>query len=190
MIRKHLICGLVIFVALIFAGCYSGPTKYTGGGWVEVCKVSDGQPTIIALNELFDGPCEDCGKATFGFQFKGTYDEECNEGAVSGQLEWVDHVRKIKFHGIVDDYKQKCKDGRWGPYVCFNGADCVIGTYRTQPTNLGDGGIFQLCVKDGGEPGPDEGDKISIKLTGGFYDGYYVVGTWLGGGNIQAHYDD
>ena len=181
----RLIALLVIFVCItLFSGCcgYKGPQKYTGGGWIEVCNLPEPNGAVINLEEMFNNSCVPEGKATFGFQFQGKADDICDGATISGQLQWNDHLNGIKFHGIVDNYEKKCRDS-----ICFDDADCVLGVYRTQPTKLGDGGEFQLCVRDYGEPGPDEGDMISIRLTGGYHDGYAIMGHYLGGGNIQEH---
>jgi hypothetical protein len=187
---------LIVLLAMgvgmvMFSGCthfdYDGPQKYTGGGWIEVHKIKY-WPEGVDASTLFDSI--ECGnqnnKATFGFEFSGAYDESCEEATIVGQFEYNDHKNDVAFHGVVDDYKEKCYGD--DKKICFHDADCVTGSYTPQPKNLGPGGTFLLCVKDGGIPGPDKYDEIALKLYGGVFNGYAVKGEYLEGGNIVAHY--
>ena len=155
---------LIVMVFAIFVlalgGCNSDNDEMTGGGWIETDKGK---------------------KANFGFNFKCKCDDN-GDAKISGQLQYNDHGEGVRFHGVADslDIEDTC-DGwlnTWeGRYY---------GSYTPQPRKLGDGGRFEIYLKDNGEPGPSKGDELELTLTEGEYDGYHQKAT-LAGGNIQAH---
>jgi hypothetical protein len=105
--------------------------------------------------------------AYFGFTWNST-----NQGAViSGS--WHDGWVRFKLDGgIVYESLGPCASSP-GEYV------------STSKSNPGTGTIEGM-ICDYGEPGPTNGDSISVQLNGGPYDGYSDSGT-LQGGNLQLN---
>jgi hypothetical protein len=118
---------------------------------------------------------EEGGKSTFGFSFK------CNEdGTAKGQLQFNDHENNVKFHGVVVE-SGFCADDVNDYY----GQAQFLGTYTPQPKKLGESGELWVYVRDGGEPGPSNGDFFSLTITEGYYGSYSKSGV-IEGGNIQV----
>jgi len=120
--------------------------KVTGGGWIPLQASSRGNNN----------------KGTFSVHAM------CDKnGAVKGNLNYVDHVRKlhIKATSITS--------------LVVNGTHATI-TGRATIDGKGDFG-FVVEVDDLGEPGSS--DKFWISLS----NGYSAGSTTMGGGNIQIH---
>ncbi len=163
--NRRFACSLIVMafaiVALALGGCNSDNDDITGGGWI----VTDNGK-----------------KANFGFNFKCKCDDN-GDAKISGQLQYNDHDKGVRFHAVADalDNGDTC-DGwlnTWeGRYY---------GSYTPQPRKLGEGGRFEIYLQDNGKGGgPSKGDKLTLTLVGGIYDGYFKE-TTLEGGNIQAH---
>jgi hypothetical protein len=105
--------------------------------------------------------------AYFGF----TWNETDHGAVVSGS--WHDGWVKFKLDGGI-------VYGSFGP--CASSPGEYVSTSKANP---GTGSIY-ATICDYGEPGPTNGDSITIQLTGGPYDGYSDGGT-LQGGNLQLN---
>lgn len=106
--------------------------------------------------------------AYFGF----TWNETSNGTVVSGS--WHDGPVKFKLDG--------------GMFIPPPGPSCVegSGTYVSTSKAHPGSGTVEMTICDYGEPGPTNGDSISVTLSGGPYNGYSDSGT-LQGGNLQIH---
>lgn len=151
---------LITIMAVILVACSAH-----GGGWI-----------ISSVGE---------GKATFGFTINCTQIDAHNI-VLSGKFQFNDHPAGINIHGdIVQPYtvtstEISCDE----PFVVGN--PTFIGSFTMMPS--GETGKFTFTTSDYGEPGPDAGDYITIRL----YDGpaytvppFYAHGGVVGGGNIQ-----
>jgi hypothetical protein len=113
------------------------------------------------------GSATGADKATFGFTWQKTKTQNVLRGS------WHDGYVKFRLDrdlGIQGTY----------PY-CVGGPGHYVSTSRSNPG----GGTLQLSICDEGEPGPTQGDTISINVTSGPYAGYSNGGT-LEGGNLQV----
>jgi hypothetical protein len=102
------------------------------------------------------------------------------ESLFEGKLEYHDRAANVDLHGDVMIPIDFCTGEPVEEEVAY------AGTYTPQPASLGAGGEFAVAVRDGGEPGPSNGDVIVIEISGGVYDGYTNQGV-IQGGNIQFH---
>lgn len=151
---NSLIVMVFAIVALVMVGC----NDINGGGWI---KKSNGK------------------KANFGFNFKCKCDDN-GHANVSGQLQFNDHEKGVKFHGVADSVPWNTCGGSSSEWV-----GQYSGSYTPQPRKLGKGGRFEIYLEDKGESGPSKGDYFKLDLIGGIHGGYSLEGT-LEGGNIQA----
>jgi hypothetical protein len=122
------------------------PGKVTGGGQIEAPVQTGGKKV---------------DKASFGFNVM------YQEGALKGELEYIDHATKMNVHAhdmtklVVSNDKTKA----W-----FEGTCTIDGV----------SGTFKAYVEDNGEPGKKDVFKITLS------DGYTAGGQLLNG-NIQIH---
>lgn len=181
------VIGLIVIFGLV-AIANIGCKKTAGGGWIPVYPFEESDESSGDIQ----------GKATFGFNMKCV--ETDGAPLMKGQLQFNDHLNKIKFHGhatglIVSDElngqtetAQTCAD----IYANYGGSQFfAMGSYTPQPKGKSDetdGGIFYLRVVDKGEPGPSVGDEFWLALEEGVYGGRHYFGS-LGGGNIQVFED-
>lgn len=156
--NRRFVSSLMVMVFAVVALVVVGCNDINGGGWI---KKSNGK------------------KANFGFNFKCKCDDFGNV-EVSGQLQFNDHEKGVKFHGVADSVPWNTCGG-----LSSKWAGEYLGSYTPQPRKLGEGGRFEIYLEDRGEPGHSKGDYFRLSLTGGIYDGYSLDGT-LEGGNIQV----
>ena len=140
--------------AMLLTGC---PGAYFGGG--TGTSTMDGGKVTIA----FSGDARDL-------------DNDGLADSVRGQLQFKDHANGVAFHGVLLDAGvvgiTRGKFDENGNRVLSQNAMIGTGTYTPIPRNAGEGGTFELILADFGQPGPDEGDGVTIFLSGGVYDGY------------------
>lgn len=157
---NSLIVIVFAIVALVVVGCKDN--KINGGGYI---LKTNGQ------------------KVNFGFNFKCKCGDSVDVygipdvSEVSGQLQFNDHEKGVRFHGVADSVPDICSQNEWMGEYC--------GSYTPQPRKLGKGGRFSLYLEDKGEPGYSKGDFFRLKLTDGIWADYSIAG-FLAGGNIQA----
>jgi len=157
--NRRFASSLIVMAFAIVALALGGCNDINGGGWI---KKSNGK------------------KANFGFNFKCKGEGSGNAKA-SGQLQFNDHEKGVKFHGVVDSVPN---DTCVGLATEFEGR--YLGSYTPQPRKLGEGGRFEIYLEDKGKSGPSQGDYFELKLHDGIHDGYSLKGT-LEGGNIQTY---
>lgn len=128
---------------------YSPPSLVTGGGWIP------GPPSGYG------------GKKTFGFN------AHTERGVTWGQLQFIDHMTKMKVHSDTIDMLVV-----YGDTVATFSGECSIDHMA--------GFTFVCTVEDWGEPGRGR-DVFAIDIYDGGGINRYSAGQILGGGNIQVH---
>ncbi len=174
-----LMAGLIGALGIVALGCEM------------CCNSSQGSGSIVIADQ--GGPGH---KATFSYRVEcvGSYADPADDPTatrkVTGRLEYQDHmpwkksgVSKaaiVSIHGEVGDVVLV-------DMACSQNQNVAVftGTYRPQPTSLGEGGKFTIKVEDKGKSGPSSEDTFGLMLVGGVFDGYKVEGV-LAGGNIRA----
>jgi len=149
----RLACALAGAIVII-AGCH----KVTGGGW------------IAGVNG---------GKATFGFQGQcrsGTVEVDFGGGPMTlpevtfyeGQFQYQDRSAGVRFHGKINPnnfvlgYPGSCDE------LVADIADFGLPTNEAEFTGEctsqpgGVTGTFKVTVVDGGKPGPDAADEVTV----------------------------
>ena len=118
--------------------------------------------------------------ATFGFNATMRNTSDCQGPA--GQLEYVDHFRRFKFHGTSADITSEFDDADFGgKCALFNGQ----GRYSIDNGPWTDSS-YQAEACDNGEPGVGR-DKFMIEVAVGYNSLSEGKGPILRGGNIQRH---
>ena len=136
---------------------------YTGGGRIDR-----------------DPPQSNQDFATFGFNATMRNTSDCQGPA--GQLEYVDHFRRFKFHGTSADIVSEFDDADFGgKCALINGQ----GRYSINNGPWTDSS-YQAEVCDNGEPGVGR-DKFMIEVAVGYNSLSEGKGPILRGGNIQRH---
>jgi hypothetical protein len=112
------------------------------------------------------GSATGADKATFGFTWQKTKAQNVLRGS------WHDGYVKFRLDRDL---------GIGGLFDCGGGTGHYVSTSKSSPG----GGTLALSICDYGEPGPTEGDTLSVNVTSGPYAGYSNSGT-LEGGNLQV----
>lgn len=119
---------------------------------------------------------------TFGFNATMRNTAECKGPA--GQLQYVDHHIKFKFHGTSADIIAVYTDSEFGGECKVISGSGRFNRDNTGWTDAPDGYRVDAC--DNGEPGVDR-DKFRL-IVWGVYDSFAEgKGMKLTGGNIQRH---
>ena len=158
-IQKRRLVGVAVVVAvsaLLLTGC-----KVTGGGFIPPGTITDSQTYQVTYT---GGK-----KASFGFVWQ-TNDN--HDYLASGS--WSDGFVKFKLNG---GEVMTWSDGQ-------DGVGFAEGGYISQNRTYPGSGHLRLCLVDAGEPGPTNGDRLTIDIDSGPYAGYHAEGT-LQGGNLQ-----
>jgi hypothetical protein len=155
--RAAALAAVAAFAVIVMTGC---TTKLTGGGFMP--------------SSAFTPAGDNNGKANFGFVYNA-------EKLTSDGL--------AKFNGTYHDGDVLFKFDDAIPIPTTGPDGCTVPAlvhYVSQnPAFPGDGFlIFFGC--DNGEPGPSNGDFLTIIVVSGPYTGYTNVGA-TSGGNLQAH---
>jgi len=118
--------------------------------------------------------------ATFGFNATMRNTADCKGPA--GQLQYVDHFRKLKFHGTSADIIGEFDDSEFGgkcAEIAGEGRYSLDnGPWTASP--------YRAIACDNGEPGVGR-DKFMIEITAGYNSLSEGKGPVLKGGNIQRH---
>lgn len=140
---------------------------YTGGGRI------DREP--MQSNQDF---------ATFGFNATLRHTTNCK--GPRGQLQYVDHFRRIKFHGTSADISAEFEDFERGGKCARFGGEGRLNVDNTGWTAAS----YEAEACDNGEPGVGR-DTFRIRISVG-YDSFAGEGKGptLKGGNIQRHASD
>jgi hypothetical protein len=118
--------------------------------------------------------------ATFGFNATMRNTADCKGPA--GQLQYVDHFRRFKFHGTSADIVGESDDFEFGG-KCAE----ISGTGRFSLDNgPWTDSSYRAMVCDNGEPGVGR-DKFMIEVSAGYSSLGEGKGPVLKGGNIQRH---
>lgn len=139
---------------------------YTGGGRIDRVPMQSRQDF-----------------ATFGFNATMRNSGQNCKGP-AGQLQFVDHYARVKFHGTSADITQEFDDPDFGgKCAMFQGA----GRYNINNTGWNSSN-YQALACDNGEPGVGR-DKFRIFIEAIGYDSLVTAGKGpiLRGGNIQRH---
>jgi hypothetical protein len=119
--------------------------------------------------------------ATFGFNATMRNTADCK--GPSGQLQYVDHFRRFKFHGKTADIVGESEDFEFGgrcAEISGEGRFSVDNGPWTPSS-------YRAMVCDNGEPGVGR-DKFMIEVSGAGYSSLAEgKGPILKGGNIQRH---
>lgn len=115
----------------------------------------------------FIGSATGAKAAYFGF----TWNSDSNGFVASGS--WHDGWVRFKLDGGM--FLQT-------PSPCAHTSGTYVSTSKSNP---GSGNVY-MTICDNGEPGPTNGDTLSVQLSDGPYDGYSDSGT-LQGGNLQIN---
>lgn len=119
--------------------------------------------------------------ATFGFN--ATMRNTANCKGPAGQLQYVDHFLRFKFHGTSADITGEFIDSEFGGFCAE-----ITGEGRFRVDNgAWTSSSYQATACDNGEPGVGR-DKFSILVFAASYDSMVQgKGPKLKGGNIQRH---
>lgn len=118
--------------------------------------------------------------ATFGFNATMRNTADCKGPA--GQLQYVDHFRRFKFHGTSADIVGESDDGEFGgkcAEIAGEGRFSLDNGPWTDAT-------YRAIACDNGEPGVGR-DKFMIEVSAGYNSLVEGKGPILKGGNIQRH---
>jgi len=136
---------------------------YTGGGRIDRVPAQSNQDF-----------------ATFGFNATLRDTTTCKGPA--GQLEYVDHFRRFKFHGTSADITGEIDDPDFGG-KCAE----IVGSGRYSLDNgPWTDSTYRAVACDNGEPGVGR-DKFMIEVAAGYSSQSEGKGPILRGGNIQRH---
>ena len=166
--RPALVLGTLAVSAVILAGCDG---KFTGGGTVPSGYFDEQYGQADTQTAGYQEPIGP-KKATFGFVWisKG-------ESLSLAQGSWVDNYVKFRLAGggisVWTDNGDGCGMGE-GKYVSTNNKFPWAGD-----------GYLDICFCDNGEPGVSAGDKVTVDVTSGPYEGYHGGGE-LTAGNLQV----
>lgn len=118
--------------------------------------------------------------ATFGFNATMRNTSDCKGPA--GQLQYVDHFRRLKFHGTSADIVGEFDDSQFGG-KCAE----IQGQGRFSLDNgPWTDSSYRAVACDNGEPGVGR-DKFMIEISAGYNSLSEGKGPILRGGNIQRH---
>ena len=118
--------------------------------------------------------------ATFGFNATMRNTADCK--GPRGQLQYVDHFRRFKFHGTSADIVGESEDSEFGGRCAeITG----VGRYSMENGAWTDAS-YRAIVCDNGEPGVGR-DKFMIEVSVGYNSLSEGKGPILRGGNIQRH---
>jgi hypothetical protein len=127
-----------------------------------------------------DPPLSNQDFATFGFNATMRNTTDCKGPA--GQLQYVDHFRRFKFHGTSADIVSDSEDSEFGGRCAE-----ITGTGRYSMDNgPWTDASYRAMVCDNGEPGVGR-DKFMIEVSTGYNSLTEGKGPILRGGNIQRH---